>query len=193
MLHKVDFKASFRMPKFVPISTFFGLPVSHACLLWVAVIFSDNRSTRLLPKGPFELLKRIILPKFLGILSSKLAHYHDPVFLSFKPISQGLCIRKLLVLELLTQKRFNLWKHENMTEKVVQLGTESRWWVRVFLLGILFVSNHRNCSRKDCVRHLLSIRSDSELLLNADQSRKSVLHRLVLIIDSTSQARPRRH
>ena len=47
--------------------------------------------------------------------------------------------------------------------------------VRVFLLGILFVSNHR-----------------SELLLNADQSRKSVLHRLVLIMDSTSQAHPRR-
>ena len=63
--------------------------------------------------------------------------------------------------------------------------------VRVFQLVIFFVSNHRNCLGKDCVRRLLSIRS--ELLLNADQSRKSVLPRLVLIMDSTSQARPRRH
>ena len=115
------------MPKFVPISTFWGFPVSHACLLWVALIFPDNRSTRLLPKGPFELLKRTTLPK-LGVLSSKLVHYHDRIFVSFKPISQGLCIRKLLVFDHFTQKSSNLWKHETMTEKVVELPTESRWW-----------------------------------------------------------------
>ena len=51
------------------------------------------------------------------------------------------------------------------------------------LLGILYVSKHLNCSGKERFRHLLSI--PGELLLTADQSRKSVLHRLVLIMDRT--------
>ena len=55
--------------------------------------------------------------------------------------------------------------------------------VRVFLLGILFISNHLNRSCKERFRRLLSI--PSELLLTPNQSRKSVLHRLVLIMDHT--------
>ena len=116
MLHKLTSKLVFACPHSYRFPHFFGFLFSHACLLWVAVIFSDNRSTRLLPKGPFELLKRTKLLKS-GILSCKLVHYHDRVFQSFKPISQRLCIRKLLVLELLTQKRFNLWKRETWRRK----------------------------------------------------------------------------
>ena len=55
--------------------------------------------------------------------------------------------------------------------------------VRVFLLGILYVSKHLNCSGKDRFRHLLSI--PGELLLTKDQSRKSVLQRLVFVKDHT--------
>ena len=51
---------------------------------------------------------------------------------------------------------------------------------------ILFVSNHLNCLGKD--RRLLSI--PRELLLTADHEIwKSVLHRLVLIMDCTSPER----
>ena len=61
-----------------------------------------------------------------GTLSASLAA-------KLKPMSQeDLCdISKLLVLDLLTvtqKDMYSLWKHENMTEKVVQLGTELRWW-----------------------------------------------------------------
>ena len=50
-------------------------------------------------------------------------------------------------------------------------------------LGIFYGSKHLNCSGKKRFRHLLSI--PGELLLTADQSRKSVLHRLALIMDRT--------
>ena len=53
--------------------------------------------------------------------------------------------------------------------------------VRVFLLGVLFVSKHLNCSGKERFRRLLSL--PSELLLAADERRNTVLHRLVLIMD----------
>ena len=55
--------------------------------------------------------------------------------------------------------------------------------VRVFLFGIIFISNHLNCSGKERFRCLLSI--PGELLLTADQGRKSVSHRLVLVMDHT--------
>ena len=57
--------------------------------------------------------------------------------------------------------------------------------VRVFigLLGIIFISNHLNCSGKERFRRFLSI--PGEFLLIEVQSRKSVLHRLVLIMDHT--------
>ena len=45
------------------------------------------------------------------------------------------------------------------------------------------MSKHLNCSGKERFRHLLSI--PGELLLTADQSRKSVLQGLVLIMDLT--------
>ena len=47
-------------------------------------------------------------------------------------------------------------------------------------MRIIFISNHLTCSGKERFRHLLSI--PGELLLTAHQSRKSVLHRLVLVI-----------
>ena len=52
---QIDFKASFSMPKFALISTIFGFPVSHACLLWVAGYFliAEARGCCL---GPIELL-----------------------------------------------------------------------------------------------------------------------------------------
>ena len=49
--------------------------------------------------------------------------------------------------------------------------------------GIRYVFKLLNCSGKERFRHLLSI--PGELLLTADQSRKSVLHKLVLIMDRT--------
>ena len=55
--------------------------------------------------------------------------------------------------------------------------------VRAFLFGIIFISNHLNCSGKERFRCLPSI--PGELLLIADQSRKSVSHRLVLVMDHT--------
>ena len=63
--------------------------------------------------------------------------------------------------------------------------------VRLFLLGILFISNHLKCSGKALFRRLLSI--PSEVLLIADQSRKFVLQRFVLIMDHTSRTHPQRH
>ena len=52
MLHKLTSKLVFACQNSHWFPHFFGFPVSQACLLWVGVIFSDNRSTRLLPK-PF--------------------------------------------------------------------------------------------------------------------------------------------
>ena len=78
------------------------------------------------------------------------------------------------------------WKHDSKS------GAVGNWaamvMVRVFMLGILFISNHLNCSGKELFRRLLSI--PSEVLLIADQSRKFVLHRLVLITDHTSRTHP---
>ena len=132
-----------------------------SCLLWVAVISSDNRSTRLLPKQ-FWVVEMHHTAKIIWLWRSReLVHrYHDQVLKpSFKPLSQdGFRARKLLMLHLLTQKvMYNLWKHENMTQKVVQLGNWAAMVkVRVFLLGILFISNHRNCSDKALFKRLLS-------------------------------------
>ena len=49
--------------------------------------------------------------------------------------------------------------------------------VRVFLLGILFIPKHLNCSGQELSNRRLSI--SSEVLLIADQTSKLVLHRLV--------------
>ena len=58
--------------------------------------------------------------------------------------------------------------------------------VRVFLLGIHFISNHLNCSSKEPFRRLLSI--PSEVLLIADQTRKLVLQRPVGHLPDTPSA-----
>ena len=50
--------------------------------------------------------------------------------------------------------------------------------VRVFLLGVLLVSKHLNCSDKE---RLFSL--PSELLLTADERRNTVLHMLVFFFD----------
>ena len=105
----------------------------YACLMGVAVIFSNNRSTRLFVK-PFELKCTTLLKlSATGILPCKLVHSIKRSNLEGQASSQvsqeDLLIRKLLVLDVLTQKDvYNLWKHDNMTEKLVQLGTELRWW-----------------------------------------------------------------
>ena len=58
--------------------------------------------------------------------------------------------------------------------------------VRVFLLGIHFISNHLNCSSKELFRRQLSI--PSEVLLIADQTRKLVLQRPVGHLPDTPSA-----
>ena len=181
------------MPKFALISTFLGFPVSHACLLWVAGLFSDNRSTRLLPK-PFWIVECTTLLKLSGFLSCQLVHHHDWVLKpSFKPMSYGLYIRKFLVLDLLTQNRYiklmKAWTYDAESGAFGNWAATRPWvmaMVRVFLLGIHFISNHLNCSSKELFRPLLSI--PSEVLLIADQTRKLVLQRPVGHLPDTPSA-----
>ena len=168
-------------------------PVFHACLLWVAAIFSDNRSTRLLPE-PLWVVEMHHTTQIISHFVLSTGTLTNMVDSCSQASSQ--CLKKGCVSESFwrwtSQKdKYNLWKHENMTEKVVQLRLSCDGEGKSFLLGVLFVSKHLNCSGKERFRRLLSL--SSELLLTADQRRNTVLHRLVLIMDHTSRTRPQRH
>ena len=75
------------------------------------------------------------------------------------------------------------WKYDTKSGAVGNWAAMVK--VRVFLLGILFISNHRNCSDKALFKRLLSIPIPSEVLLIDQSSWKFVLHILVLIMDNT--------
>ena len=157
---QIEFKVNFRIPKFAVVSaTFFGFLVSHACLLWVAVIFSNNRSTRLFPKL-FWIVKMHHTTKIIWhfVLQAG-TDYHERVLTPcFKPIiddvSRRFVYQKAFGVGPLNKKRYvtlmKAWKHNR------EIGAVGNWaamvMVRVFLLGITFISNHLNCSGKECVR-----------------------------------------
>ena len=123
MLHKLTAKLLFTCPNAHWFPHFFGFPVSHACLLWVAAIFSDKRSTRLLPK-PLSVLKCTTLLNLSGILCCKLVHCPTWSILAAKlqiKVSRRFVYQKAFGVGSHKQDN-NWWKHETMTEKVVQLG-----------------------------------------------------------------------
>ena len=151
---QIDFKATFRMPKSALISTFFWFPVSRACLLWVAAIFSDKRSTRLLPK-PLLMLKCTTLLNLSGILCCELVNWLTWSILNGSHASNH-CLKKVGVSE-----SFWCWTSQKRYITYESMKTWRRKWcswdgaamamvkVRVFLLGVLFVFKHLDCSGKE--------------------------------------------
>ena len=108
--------------------------------------------------------------------------------LSFKSMSQeGLCLRKLLVVDLTKKIYITYESMKTWQRKWCNWDWAAMVKVRVFLLGVLFVSKHLNCSGEERFRQLLS--PPSELLLTADERRNTVVHRLVLIMDHASRTR----
>ena len=193
MLHKLTSKLLFACPNAHWFPHFFGFPVSHACLLWAATIFSDKRSTRLLPKL-LLVLKCTTLLNLSRILCCELVHWPTWSILAAKSVSQeSLCIRKLLVLDLTKEIYITYESMKTWQRKWCSWDWAVMVKVRVFLLGVLFVSKHLHVhySRKERFRRLLSL--PSELLLTADERRNTVSHRLVLIMDHASRTRPQRH
>ena len=124
MLHKLTSKLLFACPNAHWFPHFFGFPVSHACLLWVAAIFLDKRSTMLLPK-PLSVLKCTTLLNLSGILCCELVHLLTWSILAAKlqiNVSRRFVYQKALGVGSHKKDIYNLRKHENMTKKVVQLG-----------------------------------------------------------------------
>ena len=127
--------------------TVFHIFSSLPCmLLWVAAIFSDNRSTRLLPK-PLWVVELHHTTKIIWHFVLRTGTLTNMVDSCSQASNQ--CLKKVCVSESFwcwtsQEDMYNLWKYENMTEKVVQLRLSCDGEGKSFLLGVLFVSKHLN-------------------------------------------------
>ena len=151
MLHKLTSKLVFTCQNLHWFPHFFCFPVSQECFFWAGVIFSENRSTGLLPK-PFWIVEMHHTVEII---------WHSSLSCAVGTLSWSSLEARLqtnVSRRIVYQKAFSVGhKKDSLTYE--NMKTWQRKWcswerscdgpvmVRVFLLGILF--RPPNCSGKE--------------------------------------------